>query len=58
MEMSLVYGGQTRFYLRSLIIATHTNQKEEIKIASRKHNAILLDLIVLIGLLNLSFMQI
>ena len=58
METSLVYGGQTRFYFRSVIIATYTNQKEEIKMTYRKHNAILLDLIVLIGLLNLSFMQI
>ena len=58
METSLVYGGQTRFDLRSVIISTITKQKEEIKISYRKHNAILLDVIVLIGLLNLSFMQI
>ena len=58
METSLVYGGQTRFYLRSVIISTHTNQKEEMIIAYSKHNSILLDLIILIGLLNLAFMQI
>jgi hypothetical protein len=58
METSLVYGGQTRFYLRSVIISTRTNQKDEIRIAYRKHNTILLDLTVPIGLLNLAFMQI